>query len=53
MRRDRVLLSAARASVRALRGDGHGEHVIEVLPDGRIRVELPNGVAAVYRRAGS
>lgn len=39
--------------VRAVRGDGRGEHRIEVLPDGRIRVELPIGVAAVYRRAGS
>lgn len=36
--------------VRAIRGDGRGEHVIEVLPDQRIRVELPIGVTAVYRR---
>jgi hypothetical protein len=39
--------------VRAVRGDGRGEHRIEVLPDGRIRVELPIGVSAVYRRAGT
>jgi hypothetical protein len=38
--------------VRAVRVDGRGEHRIEVLPDGRIRVELPIGVSAVYRRAG-
>jgi hypothetical protein len=36
--------------VRFVRGDGRGEHAIELLADGRIRVELPIGVAAVYRR---
>ncbi len=39
------------ASVRFVRDDGRGEHAIELLPDGRIRVELPIGVSAVYRRA--
>jgi hypothetical protein len=39
--------------VRAVRGDGRGEHRLELLPDGRLRVELPVGVTAVYRRAGS
>lgn len=39
--------------VRVVRGDGRGEHRVELLPDGRIRVELPIGVTAVYRRAGS
>jgi hypothetical protein len=39
--------------VRVVRGDGRGEHRVEVLPDGRIRVELPIGVTAVYRRGGS
>ena len=38
--------------VRAVRGDGRGEHAIERLPDGRIRVELPIGVTATYRRSG-
>jgi hypothetical protein len=38
---------------RAVRGDGRGEHRMELLPDGRLRVELPIGVTAVYRRAGS
>jgi hypothetical protein len=38
--------------VRVVRGDGRGEHRVELLADGRIRVELPIGVAAVYRRAG-
>jgi hypothetical protein len=37
--------------VRAVRGDGRGEHAIERLPDGRIQVELPIGVTAVYREA--
>ena len=37
-------------SVRVVRGDGRGEHRVELLPDGRIRVELPIGVTAVYRR---
>jgi hypothetical protein len=36
--------------VRVVRGDGRGEHRVERLPDGRIRVELPIGFAAVYRR---
>lgn len=39
--------------VRAIRGDGRGEHVVELLPDRRIRVELPIGVEAVYVRVGS
>jgi hypothetical protein len=39
--------------VRVVRGDGRGEHRVELLPDGRIRVELPIGVTAAYRRAGS
>ena len=39
--------------VRVMRADGRGEHRIEVLPDGRIRVELPIGVTAVYRRGPS
>jgi hypothetical protein len=38
--------------VRAVRDDGRGEHRVEVLPDGRLRVELPIGVAAIYRPAG-
>jgi hypothetical protein len=38
--------------VRAVRGDGRGEHRVQVLPDGRLRVELPIGVAAIYRPAG-
>jgi hypothetical protein len=36
--------------VRAIRGDGRGEHAVEVLADGRIQVELPIGVRAVYGR---
>jgi hypothetical protein len=39
--------------VRVVRGDGRGEHQVEVLSDGRIRVELPIGVTAIYKRAGS
>jgi hypothetical protein len=39
--------------VRVVRGDGRGEHRVELLPDGRIRVELPIGVTAVYRPAGA
>jgi hypothetical protein len=39
--------------VRAVRGDGRGEHRVELMPDGRIRVELPIGVTAVFRRAAS
>jgi hypothetical protein len=39
--------------VRVVRGDGRGEHRVERLPDGRIRVELPIGVTAVYRRPES
>jgi hypothetical protein len=38
---------------RAVRADGRGEHRVEALPDGKIRVELPIGVTAVYRRASS
>jgi hypothetical protein len=38
--------------VRVVRGDGRGEHRVELLEDGRIRVELPIAVTAVYRRAG-
>jgi len=38
------------ARVRAVRADGRGEHAIEVLEDGRIRVELPIGVSATYAR---
>lgn len=37
--------------VRVVRGDGRGEHRVEVLPDGRLRVDLPIGVTAVYRPA--
>jgi hypothetical protein len=40
------------ARVRLVREDGRGEHAIEVLSDDQIRVELPIGVTAVYRRAG-
>jgi hypothetical protein len=39
--------------VRLVREDGRGEHAIEVLSDHQIRVELPIGVTAFYRRAGS
>jgi hypothetical protein len=39
--------------VRVVRGDGRGEHRVEVLADGRLRVELPIGVTAVFRRAGT
>jgi hypothetical protein len=39
--------------VRLVREDGRGEHAIELLPDDRIRVDLPIGVAAVYKRAGA
>jgi hypothetical protein len=39
--------------VRLVREDERGEHLIEVLPDDRIRVELPIGVTAVYRRVGA
>lgn len=39
--------------VRVVRGDGRGEHLVELLPDKRIRVSLPIGVVAVYRKAGS
>ena len=38
--------------MRFVRADGRGEHVIAVLPDDRIGVELPVGVTAVYRTAG-
>jgi hypothetical protein len=37
----------------AVRGDGRGEHRLEILPDGSLQVELPIGVTAIYRRAGS
>jgi hypothetical protein len=37
--------------VRFVRSDGRGEHAIEILSDERIRVELPIGISAVYRRA--
>jgi hypothetical protein len=37
-------------SVRLVREDGRGEHAIEVLSDDQIRVELPIGVTAFYRR---
>lgn len=36
--------------VRLVRGDGAGEHAIEVISDDLIRVELPIGVTAYYRR---
>jgi hypothetical protein len=36
--------------VRLVRGDGRGEHAIELLSEDRIRVELPIGVTASYRR---
>jgi hypothetical protein len=39
--------------VRVVRADGRGEHRVERLADGRIRVELPIGVTAVYRRPES
>ena len=39
--------------VRVVRGDGRGEHRVELLQDGRIRVELPIGVTAVYAREGT
>jgi hypothetical protein len=39
--------------VRFVRADGSGEHAIELLDDGRIDVELPIGVHAIYREAGS
>jgi len=39
--------------VRAVREDGRGEHLIELLPDERIRIALPIGVTAVYRKAGT
>jgi hypothetical protein len=38
-------------AVRVVRGDGRGEHRVEVLEDGRIAVELPIGFTALYRRA--
>jgi len=37
--------------VRIVRADGRGEHLVDLLPDDKIRVELPIGVTAVYRRA--
>lgn len=39
--------------VRLVRADGRGEHRARVLDDGRIEVELPIGVSAVYRRGSS
>lgn len=39
--------------VRLIREDGRGEHLVELLPEDRIRVDLPIRVSAVYRRAGS
>jgi hypothetical protein len=39
--------------VRVIRSDGRGQHRVDLLPDGRIRAELPIGVTAVYRPAGS
>ncbi len=39
--------------VRLVREDGRGEHAIAVLAEDRIRIELPIGVTAVYKRAGA
>ena len=39
-------------AARLVRADGRGEHRVEVLGEDRIRVELPIGVNAVYKRAG-
>ena len=36
--------------VRLVRSDGRGEHTIELLGDAQIRVVLPIGVTAYYRR---
>ena len=36
--------------VRLVRSDGRGEHTIELLADDQIRVVLPIGVTAYYRR---
>jgi hypothetical protein len=36
--------------VRLVREDGRGEHAIEVVGEDQIRVELPIGVIATYRR---
>jgi len=36
--------------VRLVREDGRGDHAIEVLSEDQIRVELPIGVTAYYRR---
>jgi len=36
--------------VRLLRADGRGEHAVEVLGEDEIRVALPVGVTAYYRR---
>jgi hypothetical protein len=35
-----------------VRADGRGEHRVEVIGEDHIRVELPIGVSAVYKRAG-
>jgi hypothetical protein len=48
-----VTWTVERQVARAVRGDGRGEHRVELLPDGRLQVELPIGVTAVYKRAGS
>jgi hypothetical protein len=37
--------------VRVVREDGRGEHAVHLLPDETIRVELPIGVEAIYRRS--
>lgn len=37
--------------VRFVRADGNGEHVIELLENDRIDVDLPIGVHAIYKRA--
>lgn len=39
--------------VRLIREDGRGEYLVELLPEDRIRVELPIRASAVYRRTGS
>ena len=36
--------------VRLVRADGRGEHAVEVLGEDEIRVALPIGVTATYRR---
>jgi hypothetical protein len=39
-------------TARLVRADGRGEHRVEAIGEDRIRVELPIGVSAVYKRAG-